>query len=87
MSNEPKVRTRVLGEAGAWVEADDPIERIPKTRRFVLIEGSTSVLAEGVCWADGTVAVRLRGEQRSTAVYDAVEDVIAANTATLTWVD
>lgn len=91
----PNVRTRVLSEQGAWVEADKPAERLPKTRRFVLTASvppgtqwrDRGIIAEGVLFSDGAVVVRLRGEQRSTVVYDTIEDVIAAQTAELSWVD
>lgn len=93
------MRTRVLGESGAWVEADNPAERAPKTRRFILTASvppaSASrpgapthggVVGEGVCFSDGTAAVRRR-EQRSTTVHVDIQDVIIAGAEILTWID
>lgn len=97
MSNN--VRTRVLGESGAWVEADNPAERLPKMRRFILTASvppqSASrpdapthggVVGEGVCFSDGHVAV-WRRIPRSTTVYDDVQDVIVSGSDVLTWID
>jgi hypothetical protein len=92
------VRTRVLNEQGAWVEADNPKERAPKLRRFVLdrAENSTGVsgvgkVAEGVCFADGRVVLRWLSELASTNVYDCMEDVIAVHghdgATTVRWYD
>lgn len=37
----------------------------------------TGVVADGVCWPDGAVAVRWRGERQSTVVWQSMDDVQA----------
>lgn len=61
----------------------DQIESL-RIRRFVLdrtedVSGTsgTGIVAEGVCYSDGVVALRWVVELRSTCVYQSVEDVVA----------
>ena len=37
----------------------------------------TGVVADGVVWPDGTVAVRWRGERPSTVVWESLEDAMS----------
>lgn len=53
-------------------------------RRFLLVRdhdisgvSGTGVVAEGVCFSDGTAAVRWRGEKQSTVVWNSIDDAIA----------
>jgi hypothetical protein len=67
-------------------------------RRFVLnrtedLSGTsgTGIVAEGVRFTDGTVALRWTVELKSTAVYDSVDDLIAIHghdgATTVVWAD
>lgn len=67
-------------------------------RRFVLnrsedISGTsgTGVVAEGVRFSDGVVALRWTVARKSTAVYDSVDDLIAIHghdgATTVVWAD
>jgi hypothetical protein len=81
--------SRALGESGQWA---DPGEATPQAafiteslpRRFVLNRredpsgtSGVGVVAEGVAFTDGTVALRWVVALRSTAVYNSVDDLIA----------
>ena len=67
-------------------------------RRFVLerhrdVSGvsGTGRVVEGVCFTDGTVAMRWVGGHASTVVYGSVDDVVSVHghdgATRLTWID
>jgi hypothetical protein len=98
-------RTRTLDEHGTWVEGSAAAE--PKTtldtsptniRRFVLdraedITGlsGTGIVAEGVRFTDGTVAMRWLTETTSTVLYHDMDDVLTIHghegSTTAAWLD
>jgi hypothetical protein len=51
----------------------------------------TGVVADGVCWPDGSVTIRWRGERRSTVVWSSIEDMQEIHghggATTIEWVD
>lgn len=98
-------RTRTLDESGKWVEDIAPgafrktLDTSPTNiRRFVLdraedITGSsgTGIVAEGVRFTDGTVAMRWLTETTSTALYHDMDDVLTVHghqgSTTVAWLD
>jgi hypothetical protein len=53
------------------------LTRLFKLERLPTGISGTSYIAEGVRFADGTVALRWRTKHRSTCIYDSMVDVIA----------
>lgn len=98
-------RARTLDESGKWVEgstapeATTTLDTSPTNiRRFVLdraedITGSsgTGIVAEGVRFTDGTVAMRWLTETTSTALYHDMDDVLTVHghqgSTTVAWLD
>ena len=67
-------------------------------RRFQLVRqvdvsgvSGTGIVAHGVQWPDGSVAVRWRGQRQSTVVWSSMEDVDAIHghggATVVEWVD
>jgi hypothetical protein len=71
---------------------------VPLARRFLLVRhadlpgvSGTKVVAEGVEWGDGTVALRWYGDCPTTAICDSLQAVIAVHghgsSAVVRWLD
>ena len=70
-------------EGPANIDYTKPPKQIATMRRFVLIRdedmtgvSGTGIVAEGVMFSDGKVALRWRTPYKSTGVYDSMEELV-----------